>query len=579
MVSARISIGREYGGGGVACEGCVDVRQNDYPRDGIRCTPEPDGECLPIQRTSWRDFLGWEEFDLIHVGTHGWQECRPDGTCYTALATGRILSAADQFDLVRSYAGVPMPGVEYVRSGPSSVCEDAPADVSREQQSQGGGTDPYLDWVTDPDSEAYDLLCRNMLWEVVTDDFFYAVYPSGLEDKLIVLNACEAFKTPHLVTHLAAGGSTSIFGWKVAVGAVTGFRVMEHFYARLFPGALEGAAARGGGARAVVAWTEAVREHYRPVPPDTTERTRSIIRIPAPDSSSYVDKRPKELVYLLDPREDREMRDGGRLELMGVSGDGRPDSLRVTVEVHGLAEEPRLDEFRVGFRLDGQPLGATHALNRVLDEETHAFEGTVPLGRDTRPGERVDLDVRVEIPGGGISRWLYEDLLLLGGCSFAGVISERRIRQPRERLLAVLGEYHGRAVYAGEGRLFLSIYNRGDAPGYGTSEVIDLFMYQAGAAAEVGTLGVVPAQPGQLVLARSNPFHDPRRPAETGPRILEPSSFQVAIEENRVAGSFDLVAFDPTRMAGSFSLPLELAGNQFLFEAEFDAGLRCQIEH
>ena len=567
-VSARIGIGREF-----RCEGCVQVRYNDFPRDGMRCTPEADGQCLPIQQTSWRDFLGWEEFDLIHLGSHGWQECRPNGTCVTALATGRMLSAAEGFDLVRSYTGLQRPGVEYFRTGPSSVCRNPSEAGSREDQRRAGGPDPYDHWVTNPESKAYDLLCRGMLWEAVTDDFFYAVYPSGLRDKLIVLNACESFKSPHLVRHLAAGGSTTIFGWKVPIDGAVGFRVMEHFYARLFPGAFAGgdaAADRGGGARAVVAWADAVRRHYVPLPPDSTAQPRSILRLAAPDSSSYVDKRPKELVYLVDPEEDREMGDGGRLELVGVPGDGEPDSLRVKVEVHGLAEEQRLDEFRVGFRLDGQPLGTTHALNRFLDEEAHAFEGTIPLGRDARPGERVDLDVRVEIPGGGTSRWLYEDLLLLGACSFTGRITEIRIPAPRERFLAAVGEYYGHAIHYRDGSLTFRIENRPDADTRRGSPEVRSFTFVSRPNAPVGTLGRAPAHGGHATIERDNPHHDPRRTWNSTP--IMNARFDSGTMRPRDPGEFDLHVFTDDRVAGSLRIPMELAGTQLLLEAEFDAG-------
>jgi hypothetical protein len=560
-VSGRIRIGREF-----KCEGCVDVRYNDFPRDGMRCTPEPDGQCLPIQQTSWRDFLGWEDFDLIHVGSHGVQKCRPNGTCVTALATGRVLSAAEGFDLVRSYTGLRRPGVEYFRIGPSSICRAAPEAGSREDQRRAGGSDPYDHWVTDPDSKAYELLCRGMLWEMVTDDFFYAVYPSGLRDKLIVLNACESFKSPHLVRHLAAGGSTTIFGWKVPIDGAVGFRVMEHFYARLFPGTFAGgdeAADRGGGARAVVAWADAVRRHYRPLPPDTTGQPRSLLRMAAPDSSSYVDKRPMELVYLLDPENGEEMRDEARLELVGVPGDGEPDSLRVNVEVHGLAEEQRLDEFRVGFRLDGQPLGTTHALNRFLDEETQAFEGTIPLGRDTRPGERVDLDVRVEIPGGGISRWLYEDLLLLGACSFTGRMTEIRIPAPRQWHVPALGEYYGHAITHGDGSLTLQIENWPETPRKVGSPEVDSFRFETSQpAAPLGTLGRVPATGGSVLIFRDD---------------LLLNRFHTGIMRTGETGEFDLRVFREDRVAGALRIPLEAGDVQLLFEAEFDAGhfLRC----
>jgi hypothetical protein len=588
LVSRRIDNGREF-----KCQGCVDVRSNDFPRDGMRCRPEPDGQCLPIQTTSWRDFLGWEAFDLIHVGTHGSQHCRQDGTCLTMLATGRVgargeffegavrdadLRPLARYNLIRSHAGITRPGVEYLMTGPSSICKEPPAPLDRQIQRRVGGDDPHDHWVTDRSSKAYDLLCRNMLWEMVTDDFFRAAYPSGLRDKLIVLNACETFRSPHLVRHLAAGGSTTIFGWKVPIDANVGLRVMEHFYARLFPGFAAGgdaAADRGGGARAVVAWADAVRTHYRPLPPDSTDLARAL-RIPAPDSSEYVDKRPKELVYLLDPEAGREMPDGARLELVGTAGDGRSDSIRVTVEVHGLADEERLDEFRVGFRLDGSPLPTTYPLNQRLGEETWGFLGTVPLGRDARPGERVDLDVRAEIPGGGITRWLYEDLLLLGGCSFVGRIAEIRIPSPRERFLAAMGEYSGHAVSWDGSALTFRIRNREEGPRFGTPEVMELQMElrlaRPPGSPEDGPLGPGrhPVGMGNLILTRDNPFHDPARTWRSTP-VLD-VNLLAGLQRPRDPGHVELYAGSRERLAGSMRVPLEIAGAQFLFEGEFDAG-------
>jgi hypothetical protein len=441
--------------------------------------------------------------------------------------------------------------------------------------------------IDNPNSVAHDFLCDEPWAEWVTPTFFRQVYPNGLRDKVIVLNACAIFLDTRFVRHLASGGGTSVVGWKASPPSNLAERVATSFYAKILKATEESVfeTGRAGGNRVLVAWEESfdqLIEDWRAVLPSFKvgpTRSEAVAGNMTPGQADAFDKRVVELVHLVNTEEDRDVEDGDRMTLRGVAGDGVPDSLAVTVDVTGLEAHDDIDRFNLRFHLDGRPVPGSFPLSVPLSVETYRFEGTIPLGQDVRPGERVDLDVAVEIPGGGISRWLYEDLLLMGGCSFAGRISEVRIRQPRERLLAVLGEYHGRAVYVGEGRLFLSIYNRGDAPGYGTPEVIELFMQQAGAAAEVGTLGVVPAQPGQLVLARPNPFHNPSRLAETGPRILEPSSFQVAMLDNRVAGSFDLTTFDATRMAGSFSLPLELAGNQFLFDAEFDAGLRCEIEH
>lgn len=592
-VGNRIRVGREF-----QCDGCVDVRATDFQRlspTSPRCVAEPDGFCLPLQQTSWRDFLGWDAFDLIHVGTHGWQHCRRDGSCYTALATGRIgspresidgvtvqvgqaLQRLHRYELIRRAVNVIPVGVEYHLVGAPTVCGEEQGDrATRREERQGGATNLYDYRVTDPNSAAWELLCENgMLMEAVTDQFFRIHYPEGLPDKIIVFSACEVFKDPGLARHLAGRERSSIFGWKVPVDSEVGRRVVEHFYERLFPGIFAGgdqAAARGGGARAVVAWADAVQAHYRPIVPGLDVLARSPSRLPAPDSSDFVDKRPKELPYLVERETNAEVQDGSQLELLGVPGDGRPDSLALTVEVHGLAEETGLERFRVGFRVDGELLPAIWPLTRRLGDEAWAFEGRVPLGRDARPGERVDLDVRVEIPGGGISRWLYEDLLLMGPCSFFGRITEIRIPEPRERFQAMLGDYQGRAVVDRDGSLELTIENRGNPrTDHGTREVTE-FRFTMGAGhvdADTRATGRFPVQAAMIDLERPNPFHNPARTNRSTPVLF--TRFASPILRPRTEGEVEVRTFTPTRMAGSLRVPFEVSGVQGLFEAEFDAG-------
>jgi len=593
-VSAQIRVGREF-----TCDGCVEVRATDFERPvtinpSPNCVAEADGHCLPVQQTSWRDFLGWDDFDLIHVGTHGWQECRRDGSCYTVMATGRIgsrrqdidgvtpetgaaLRRLHRYDLIRSGVNVVPVGVEYHLVGSPTVCGDAEgAQTTRREERQGGVGDPFDYRVTDRATAAWDLLCQDgMLLETVTDRFFYIHYPEGLPDKLIVFSACEVFKDPGLARHLASRERSTIFGWTVPVDNTVGRKVMKHFYERLFPGFMAGgdeAAARGGGARAVVAWAEAVETHYRAIGPgpEVNFLARSPSRIPAPDSSDFVDKRPKELPYLVERWTNAEVQDGGRLELLGIPGDGRPDSLSLMVEVHGLAQETDLDRFEVGFRVDGELLPDTHPLTRPLSDEAWLFEGRVPLGRDARPGERVDLDVRVEIPGGGISRWLYEDLLLVGACSFTGRITEIRIQPPRARFLAAVGEYHGLAINYGDGALTFRIENRPDRDTSGGSPEVRSFTLVMRPVAPVGTLGPTPAHGGHVTIVRDNPHHDPRRTGDSTP--IMNARFDSGTVRPRDPGEFNLHVFTDDRMAGSLRIPLELAGTQLLFEAEFDAG-------
>lgn len=591
-VSARIQVGREF-----QCNGCVDVRANDFQRlaaTSPRCVAEPDGVCLPVQQTSWRDFLGWDAFDLIHVGTHGWQHCRRDGSCYTGLNTGRIgkpgesidgitaevgrsLQRLHRYDLIRQAVNVVPVGVEYHLVGAATVCGERRAtQATQREERQGGPLNVYDYRVTDPSSAAWELLCeKGMLIEAVTDEFFRVHYPEGLPDKLIVFNACEVFKDPGFARHLDGRERSTIFGWKVEVDSEVGRRVVEHFYERLFPTLLAGgdqAAARGGGARAIVAWAEAVETHYTPLIPGIDLLARSVSRLPAPDSSDFVDKRPKELPYLVDRETSDEVKDGSRLELLGIPGDGRPDSLDLYVEVHGLAEEEALERFRVGFRVDGELLPNAFPLIRQVGEEAWAFHGRVPLGRDARPGERVDLDVRVEIPGGGISRWLYEDLLLMGTCSFFGRITEIRIPEPRERFLAMVGDYQGRAVMTRDGSLELTIENRGNPRSdHGTREVTE-FRFTMGAGqldADRGP-GRFPIGAAMIDLERSNPFHNPARTNRSTPTLF--TRFASPVARPRMEGEVEVETFTPVRMAGSLRVPFEVSGVQGLFEAQFDAG-------
>ncbi len=170
-VSARIGVGREF-----QCEGCVEVRASDFERvapTSPRCVAEPDGHCLPVQQTSWRDFLGWESFDLIHVSTHGWQECRRDGSCYTAMATGRIgsrrqsidgitpevgagLRRLHRYDLIRQGVNVVPVGVEYHLMGSPTVCGEPDGGQATRREQRLGGGDPYDHRVTDPNTAAWD---------------------------------------------------------------------------------------------------------------------------------------------------------------------------------------------------------------------------------------------------------------------------------------------------------------------------------------------------------------------------------------------------------------------------------------
>jgi hypothetical protein len=329
--------------------------------------------------------------------------------------------------------------------------------------------------INNPESRAHQALCEGSWAEYVTLPFFREVYPGGLRDKVIVVNACEIFLDTRFVRHLAAGGGTSVVGWKASPPSNLAEMVAVSFYAKILKNTGEPVSITGreGGNRVLVAWEEAFtqmlqgRPHVRSLFTVGPTRSEAVAGNLSPGQEDAFDKRVVELVHLVNTEEDRDVEDGDLMTLRGVAGDGRPDSLAVTVDVTGLEAHDDIDQFRLEFHLDGRPVPGSYPFSQRLSDESYRFEGLIPLGQDVRPGERVDLDVAVEIPGGGISRWLYEDLLLVGACSFTGRITEIRIPAPRARFLAAVGEYYGHAINYGDGALTFRIENRADSDARG----------------------------------------------------------------------------------------------------------------
>ena len=584
----RLSANRDYN-----CDDCVTIRTNDFPRAGTTrspaCIPEDDGDCIARFSTSWRDFLDWEDYDLIHLSSHGIHLCedpaRPGGRpgpCRAHLQTGWRAgpgeSAMALFVAAQRSSGRAPDGIEYLLSADDfRTCPEV-----RRRHAEGDPLAPAMEAhdspINNPESRAHQALCEGSWAEYVTLPFFREVYPGGLRDKVIVLNACEIFLDTRFVRHLASGGGTSVVGWKASPPSNLAEMVAVSFYAKILKNTGEPVSITGreGGNRVLVAWEEAFtqmlqgRPHVRSLFTVGPTRSEAVAGNLSPGQEDAFDKRVVELVHLVNTEEDRDVEDGDFMTLQGVAGDGRPDSLAVTVDVTGLEAHDDIDQFRLEFHLDGRPVPGSFPFSQRLSDESYRFEGLIPLGQDVRPGERVDLDVAVEIPGGGISRWLYEDLLLVGACSFTGRMIEIRIPEPRERFLAAVGEYYGHAS-SGNGLLTFRIENRPDRDTRSGSPDVRSFTFVTGPAAPVGTLGQVPAYGSHHVtIVRDNPYHNPRRAWNSTP--IMNTHFSAGLLRPQDSGEFDLHVFTEDRLAGSLRLHVELAGARLLFEAEFDAG-------
>ena len=541
---------RDYG-----CEGCIEVRSTDFDPECDRFT-DLDA-CRVEVATSWRDFTGWGDFDLIHILTHGEHICT-GRLCLIALLTGNFLDPrSDGVGAVRGPLRRTPPGVEYVAVSQPAACER---------------------FQLTPGEPAWNSLCDSVrFWEIVTDDFFRWHYPRGLDDKIVVFAACNVFSSPTFVPHLMQGGNSSAVGWMDPVPYLWALDVNLDFYSRLTGSpALD---RRGGGERARDAWVWAAGEVWpvgtgvRRVVDDAVEQW------PRAAISLQEMKRGREMPFLMDRRTGREMAEGGLLELGPVTGDGRPGSIVLRVDVGGIGDDEDPADYPIRFKLDGEDLPGSYLPTLGLEEALHRFEGVVPLDREVRPGQRVELDVRVEAPGGGFSRWLYPDLLLLGACSFAGTLTEVRIPQPRERYLAAVGAYEGRATFDESGRLVLTIENQGRPDrDHGTPEVTEFTLTVNPRQTPAGPAsGQLPLASAQLQLSRPNPFHDPRRTNRSTETLFTSFDYDPRQDDRAGPGGvrsgvLDLESMGTGAMLGRIRIPLSRRDASLTFEGVFNAG-------
>jgi hypothetical protein len=149
---------------------------------------------------------------------------------------------------------------------------------------------------------------------------------------------------------------------------------------------------------------------------------------PAPGSSgsgsAFADRgrrlRGRDIVELLDPMSGLELEDGASIRIIGQPDDGSADRIRFTGQVIGTAEDEDPGAFDVKVEVKAQGGSAqTLPYESPVDERVHRYAGEVPLGFDVTDGQIVDIEISTEIPSGGTTSWLYEDIELLGApCEF-----------------------------------------------------------------------------------------------------------------------------------------------------------------
>lgn len=389
------------------CAECRDylfTAADDIDQDG-------DGEVddNPDFGVTLADFQAWDPYEIIHISTHGAQICRdelnftpadytPPATsdCYTALFTGNSLSE-EAFEKVEDAPGFDIEGVIWARHPDKPECHTA-----------SGGKN----------LSAEGCIEAGRFWQALTADFFQLGYPGGLDEKLIFLSACESMKGTDLSSALA-GDNTTVLGWTEAVDADISARVVERFYGFYIEDNL-----RPEPAYVETKATMANDEQLTRVRPkgggSFSGAAPEIIRGGSPDPHG------REVISILHPIFQEELREKGSMLVQGIPGDGEADKMLFQAQLDGIDESQEAASFVVRMNVDGNRVQESYRPTSQISEysyQTDVLE--VPLGFDVSGTEIVELDAWVELPEGGVSRHVVEEVKL-ASCGWTGVMSGTR---------------------------------------------------------------------------------------------------------------------------------------------------------
>lgn len=295
------------------------------------------------------DFLNWDDHDLIYVATHG----------------TRLYDAIKDFSWTVIYTGI---SYDY------QLTPDLTAPGVVIMAAYDGG-------------ESYQFTQLGL-----TADFFRYTYPEGLDDTLVLFTACKVGDVEgNRLAQAMAGDNFVMFGWTETVDTDDAFAATSLLLERLVE-----------GQRAQHALDAVDDAGLRSVP--NSDFNTTVLEHFSPNGG---DQRLFELPQLLDD-EDEVLEDGVDYSprVLGTVGDGNPDSLALTVEIDGVTEGD-MDAFVIGYRFDGDDLPGEFDLAGAMATGSFRYraEHEVELGRDVEAGSNVALEVVVDLPEGGQTRF------------------------------------------------------------------------------------------------------------------------------------------------------------------------------
>jgi hypothetical protein len=376
------------------CAGCVVVKKN---------------EAMGDQNVTLNDFKNWGDFDLINLSTHGSQVCK-QGKCVTSLSTGvyynlppleTILPGqlTDFQDVLESE-----PGVRYGISA-SRACQ-----AYREALNGGELDEEGRASVENAYQQKNCEFLSNKLWQSIDDNFFRYHYQSGripLDDKFIFLNACQSMIDTSLAKAMS-GDNTTVLGWTETIDAFIASQVAIRFYEHYLDDSLIAEKAfEKANTYAKENYSKDSLRRYKP-------KGIAIESLPPVEflSDGDLTTRGREIITLLQPIFRTELQERDAVPTVGAAGDGQPDKLLLLVQTDGISEDQTPEEFVIHFSVDGQDLEGTFRPMKKFSEYSYWTVAEVPLPFDAAEREYVELEAWVELPTGGESRHVVEEVEL-----------------------------------------------------------------------------------------------------------------------------------------------------------------------
>lgn len=342
-------------------------------------------------------FMGWEQYDTIHVSTHGKSICPEDQGCMTYLNTGYRVPETQR---------------------------DAFAEQHSDLKGVGVGFVDTRDTDENPDVNQIEL--------VVVADFFKNYYGSGsLKNKVIYFSACEMLAQSDMLNALrTASENTDFFAWTYTVKAADARAVAEELYDKM---AAQGQAA-GDAYRRIPDGAKLGRPSeatgydvglYYGLEESDEGQFELVDRTRTTDFVHHVlgqeNNHVREVITLLDPDDESVLTPGTVYPIDGTLGDGEPEYIELLFRVEGYTQpEIEQEDILISFTLDDESILAYRAFLPPDAEDVEVtqqgdYEWLVRFTDveipDQQPGDQMRFGAQLQLPGGDESVHTVEPIL------------------------------------------------------------------------------------------------------------------------------------------------------------------------